>query len=339
MAKKSIKELSAIAEKLQLETKNKHTSRAYDSDFSMFEKWCIDHDVCALPASAGTIAAYCVDRSSSAAISTISRSVSAIVAKHKAQGYTIGDRSPINEQLKALKKKYGVAQKQVKPICKEQLFQLLDSLGPDVIDRRDAAILAIGWACALRRSEICALNRGDLEFGPQGLTVTIRRSKTDQEGQGFKLAIPFISGGKNPCLVSIVDRWVKLQEDNWKIEGDKQSDPLFHGLNRSHKRAVLWVIPGAVKRLNDRAVSRIVKKVLESAGYSPEGFSGHSLRAGFITSCAAAGVPEWAIKRRSRHTSSATMEKYIRIGELFAPQNPLNLLLGDGKIDRAIEKA
>lgn len=321
MAKKikSLVELSQAGAELREETKNSNTEKGYAADLKTFDQWCSDHDVVSLPTTGGTIAAYLVDRSESCAVSTLSRAVAAIVRNHARSGLEIADRSAINEQLKAIRIKKGVAQKKVLPLCRDQLFGLLAAMGPDIIDRRDAAILAIGWACALRRSEVCALTCGDVLSTPEGYVITIRRSKTDQEGEGFKLAIPFARPGAF-CLCKIISMWARLCPG-------KETDPFFYACTRADKSSALWSSAPARRRaLDGRAVSRIVKKVLDRSGFDSQGFSGHSLRAGFITSCAALGVPEWAIMLRSRHKSNKTVQGYIRIGELFT-QNPLNDLL------------
>ena len=176
---------------------------------------------------------------------------------------------------------------------------MLDAMGERAKDMRDRTLLLIGFAGRFRRSEIVALNCEDVERVRQGLIVTLRRSKTDQEGAGCKVGIPF--GRTRHCPVLALDRWLV-------VSGIK-AGPVFRPVDR-HGRI-------ASERLSGEAVSLIVKGRVAAAGVDPTGFSGHSLRAGFATSAVQAGVSTLKIRAQTGHASDAMLARYIRDGELF----------------------
>jgi integrase len=166
----------------------------------------------------------------------------------------------------------------------------------------------IGFAGGFRRSELVGLVRSDIETVRQGLIVSIRRSKTDQEGQGRKLGIPY--GRTRWCPVAALEAWLA-------ISGIEQG-PLFRPVDR-HGRIY-------ADRLSGEAVSLVVKERVKEAGIDPEGYSGHSLRAGLATSAAGVGVSTWKIKAQTGHASDAMLSRYIRDGEMFS-QNAAGALL------------
>ncbi|MEF2559286.1 site-specific integrase, partial [Aurantimonas sp. C2-5-R2] len=165
-------------------------------------------------------------------------------------------------------------------------------------DIRDRALLLIGFAGGFRRSELVGLDVADVETVRQGLVITLRRSKTDQTGAGRKIGIPH--GRTRWCPVAALEVWLST----FGIE----AGPILRGINR-HGRV-------GDQRLSGEAVSIIVKKRLAAAGFDPEGYSGHSLRAGFATSAAQAGASSWKIRQQTGHASDAMLSRYIRDGEL-----------------------
>jgi site-specific recombinase XerD len=315
----SIDDLLARSRELAEQTKSPATKKAYASDLGTFIRWCSGRHVMSLPAIPETIAAYIVDcERNGLAISSLSRALCAISQAHKLAGHGSPTSDPrVREVLKGLRRKKGTAQNRAKPLVLEQLVRVLSKLGPSIIDLRDKALLAIGWSCALRRSEIVALKRKDVESVVDGLVVNIRRSKTDQEGEGRKIGIPF--GGEDFCPVEIIRRWLTIAQIS------EPERPIFFPVYRG-SRSCLFVRRKTEEQLSDRSVSLIVKRALETAGYDAAGYSGHSLRAGFCTSAAASGVPEHEIMSHTGHKSSKIMRGYIREGSLFAV-NPLNILL------------
>jgi integrase len=205
----------------------------------------------------------------------------------------------VRSVIRGIKRKRGSAQRQAKALLRDDLFAVLDKIGSGPKDHRDRALLLIGFAGGFRRSELVGLDVADVEPVKQGLILNIRRSKTDQLGVGRKIGIPF--GRSRHCPVQAVDAWLAAGEIN---EG-----PLFCPVNR---HGVL-----TPSRLSGEAVSTILKHRLRGAGIDPAGYSGHSLRSGFATSAAQAGVSSWKIRQQTGHASDAMLARYIRDGELF----------------------
>jgi integrase len=170
--------------------------------------------------------------------------------------------------------------------------------------RRDRALLLLGFAGALRRSELAALTIGDLAFGADGLRVRLTRSKADQEGAGAVLGIHY---GERPlsCPVRAVRDWVRFVAIT---EG-----PVFRSVDRHGNVGETALAPGSV--------ARIVKRAATQAGLDPAAYAGHSLRAGFATQAAKVGAHERAIMRHTRHKSERVLREYIREGQLF-DENP-----------------
>jgi integrase len=177
---------------------------------------------------------------------------------------------------------------------------MVAALPPGSIGIRDRALLLVGFAGAFRRSELVGLNREDVEFVSEGLVTTLRRSKTDQEGHGRKVAVPFGSNLET-CPVRALQAWLDIS----KIA----SGAIFHPINR-HGR----IQPG---RLSGEAVAIVVKRYAAACGKDASHFAGHSLRAGLATQAAIAGVSERSIMNQTGHRSTAMVRRYIRDGSLF----------------------
>jgi integrase len=169
-----------------------------------------------------------------------------------------------------------------------------------LLELRDRALLLLGFAGAFRRSELVSLDVEDLEFSRAGLVVRLRRSKTDQEGQGRRIGVPRGQRAET-CPLMALQAFLKA--------ASIESGPLFRGVNRHGQ-----LLQG---RLSDRAVALVVKRRVEAVGLDPERFAGHSLRAGLATSAAAAGASERAIAKQTGHKSMAVLRRYIRDGDLF----------------------
>ncbi|PPQ30802.1 hypothetical protein CCR94_11355 [Rhodoblastus sphagnicola] len=193
----------------------------------------------------------------------------------------------------------ALAQWQAKPLLREDLFAVLAAMGDGLKDARDRALLLIGFAGGFRRSELCAINCTDLERVRQGLIITLRRSKTDQDGEGRKIGVPF--GRTKSCPVHALEYWL----DRARISGG----PIFRRVDK-HGRVF-------ADALSPEAVCLIVRERVAAAGFDPELFSGHSLRSGLATSAAQAGVETRKIKDQTGHASDAMLRRYIRDGELF----------------------
>ena len=277
-------------------SRSEATRKAYRSDWAHFAAWCEEHGVAARPATPMTVALYATSLADSGSFkpSTISRRMPSIGQAHKTAGLANPcDSETVKLALAGIRRTLGVAQKQAKPLLPAEMRAAVEPL-KGIKGTRDRALLLLGFAGAFRRSELVALNVGDLEFGRDGLTVVIRRSKTDQEGQGRKLGIPF---GAEPqtCPVAAVRAWLEASG----IDKGAVFRPVRRG--------------GAILpcRLSDHAVRDIIRA---TAG---DEFSGHSLRAGLATAAAKAGKSAPAIMKQTGHKSLAMVSRYIRDAELF----------------------
>lgn len=279
------------------------TLRAYEHDWRQFRVWCEQNRLVPMPASPEAVILYATDltRNQGRKWNTLSRRLAAISQLHQRAGFDSPTRAWAMKQfLAGLRRELGVAPVRKKPVLVSDLKQILDQLPDSLLGRRDRALLLLGFTGALRRSELVALDACDLEQTSEGLIVSIRRSKTDQEGEGRKIGIP---AGSDPgtCPIRALEAWLAAA----KIE----SGALFRVMNRHGQ-----VLP---KRLSGEGVALIVKRHVARLGYDPAMFSGHSLRAGLATSAAAAGKGERAIMNQTGHRSVTTVRRYIRDGNLF----------------------
>jgi integrase len=202
--------------------------------------------------------------------------------------------------MKGIRRTKGTALAQKAAALTDDIRAMVDATDAGLIGARDRALVLLGFAGAFRRSELIGLDVEDCAFGKDGLTVTLRRSKTDQAGMGRKIGIPY---GSNPetCPVRVLQGWI---EQAGIIAG-----PLFRSINRHGQ-----VQPG---RLSGIDVARVVKKLAERAGLEPGKYAGHSLRAGHATSAAIAGASERSIMNQTGHRSVQMVRRYIRDGNLF----------------------
>lgn len=293
------------------------TKRAYKKDLALFVTWADSNNFEALPAEPETVALYITHlHNLGRKPATISRYLTSISQAHK-----IADlRTPTNAPevvacYKGICRTAGTAQKQARALVLADLKKVISHIPPHAIGRRDAALLLVGWAGALRRSEIVALDFGDIDFVSEGLILTIQKSKTDQERKGYKIGIPF---GRDPkmCPVKRLQHWIGLAGI---AEG-----PIFFGIGTPGKK--FFADCAKRGRLSARSVNIIIQKRTEQAGLAKTGYSGHSLRAGFCTSAAAAKIPEHIIRFHSRHRSPVSLSGYIREGKMFE-ENSLSILL------------
>lgn len=282
-------------------SKAPRTVRAYRSDLADFESWCREQGRAPLPADPATVADYIAAQAAQGrSAATITRRLSAISQAHRMAGY----ESPTHAQLvrstaAGIRRTIGTAPRQARPVMVDDLRAMLAALPDDLHGLRDRALLLVGFAAGMRRSELVALDVADVAEEADGLRVTIRRSKTDQEGAGREVGI--VRG-----RVPLTDPVSAVRE--WREAAGITDGALFRSVDRH----------GTVgERLSDKGVARIVRGSAVRAGLDPERFSGHSLRAGLATSAAAAGAPETAIMRTTGHQSTAMVRRYIRAGNLF----------------------
>jgi integrase len=277
-----------------------NTRRAYRNDWARFAAWCAGHGLPSLPAAPTTVALYLTEGVVSLSISTLGRHLVSIAQAHRAAGLATPTTDAIVASVwRGIRRTHGTAQVGKSALLTDDLRGLVARLPEGAAGTRDRAMLLLGFAGAFRRSELVGLDVADLELRSEGLVVTLRRSKTDQEGAGQTVGIPF---GRNPetCPVLAVRAWLELVGT---------VGPLFVSVDRFGRVAPT--------RLSDRDVARIVKRAAEAAGLDPSRFAGHSLRSGLATSAAAAGVEERQIMAQTRHRSVVVVRRYIHDGSLF----------------------
>ncbi len=297
--------LSEALRELIRDAHSENTRKAYRSDLRAFRAWGGS-----IPTTPRQLADYIADEGMRLHPSTITRRLAALSAAHRLCG-GIGHPTQhpiVKAALRGLRRQRGGAKRQAAPLMLEDLWAILDKTGEEVRGQRDRALLLVGFAGGLRRSELVGLDVGDLEFVREGLILTLRRSKTDQEGQGRRIGIPRARG-----------RWCPVRETKVWIEKARiENGPIFLSLRKG----------GVIvrSRLSNEAVSKIIKRHVSGIGHDPKKYSGHSLRAGFVTSAARAGIASHLIRRQTGHASEAVMSRYIREGELFS-QNAAGRLL------------
>lgn len=282
-------------------SKAENTLRGYRADWRDFCAWCERSSQRPLPASPNAVVAYIAECAGRLKVGSIQRRLNAIAEAHKATGLESPTAAGIvKNTLKGIRRALGTAPVQKAPALTADIRAMVEATDADLIGARDRALVLLGFAGAFRRAELVALDVADLAFIRDGLTVTLRWSKTDQEGQGRKIGVPY---GSNPdtCPVRTLQAWF---EQAGVTEG-----PVFRSLNR-HGR----VQPG---RLSPVDVARVVKKLAQRAGLDATKYAGHSLRAGHATSAAASGASERSIMNQTGHKSVQLVRRYIREGSLF----------------------
>lgn len=272
--------------------KSDNTRRAYKSDWVDFTAWCDHAGEISLPATPASVARYLAELADGGfKRSTIQRRVSAIAAGHKAAGF----EPPTNFEgvkavMRGIRRRIGKRQRRVAPATAPIIANLLYPDG--LAGLRDRALVLIGFAGAFRRSELVAFDVEDISRRPRGIVLRLNRSKTDQEAEGSEIPIP---NGKELKPVAALDAWLSA--------ADISSGPIFRKIDRHGH---------ILGRLCDRSVARIVQKVFRAAGIEASDFSGHSLRAGFVTTALDNKVDPLKIMKQSRHAKIDTLKIYDR---------------------------
>jgi site-specific recombinase XerD len=292
-------------------SKAENTLRGYQSDWRDFCAWCESHALAVLPAAPETVASYIAECAASLKVGSIQRRLNAITEAHKAVGLTSPTHTAIvRNTMKGIRRMIGTAPAQKTPTLTDDIRAMVDTTDAALIDIRDRAVILLGFAGAFRRSELVGLDIADLDFSRDGLTVNLRRSKTDQEGAGRKVGIPY---GSNPetCPVRSIQAWLEVS--------GVQAGAMFHSINRH----------GQVQagRLSGGDIARIVKKLAQRAGLDSAKYAGHSLRAGHATTAAIAGASERSIMNQTGHRSAQMVRRYIRDGNLFRENSAGKLAL------------
>ena len=293
-------------------SKASNTVRAYKSDFSDFGVFCAQNGFKSLPSEPKVVSLYLTHLSTKdAKMSTLKRRLVSIGVIHKLKGHYLDTKHPaIIENIMGIKRRKGSFQKAKKPILINSLKKIINVIDQqkkeEIKKLRDRSIILIGFSGGFRRNEIVSLDYDDLDFVPEGLKLSIRRSKTDQFGEGFTKALPYFDSSQYCPVVSL-----KKLLDLSKI----RSGPVFRRFSKGSKLSK--------NRLTDQTVALLIKEYLNLAGIDSQNFSGHSLRSGFATSAAESGVEERNIMAMTGHKSTEMVRRYIKEANLFK-NNALN---------------
>ena len=277
------------------------TQEGYAADFRLFTAWCEANGLPNLPATIPSVATYvAIEAQRGIKPATIERRLAAIRYTHIEAGYgSPTDSRHIRDVMAGIRNTHGTAPDRKAPATADCLAAMLARVPTDTLTgKRDRAMLALGFSAALRRSELVALTVDDLEAVPEGLRLTVRRSKTDQTGEGYVIAIP--AGTKLRPLWAL---------HAWLEASGIVSGPLFRQINKAGRVSA--------EGLTGRTVANLVKQYAAAAGLEAAEFSGHSLRAGFITSAAASGATIWKMQAVSRHKTLEVLSGYVRDAEAF----------------------
>jgi len=289
-----------------------NTVRAYKSDFKDFGLFCAQNGFQSLPSEPKIVSLYLTYLSTKdAKMSTLKRRLVSIGVIHKLKGFYLDTKHPsIIENIMGIKRRKGSIQKGKKPILISNLkviINVIDQQNREEIKKlRDRSIILIGFSGGFRRNEIVSLDYDDLDFVTEGLKINIKRSKTDQFGEGSKKALPYFDNSQY-CPVVSLKNWINITKIN--------SGSLFRRFSKGSKLTE--------KRLTDQTVALLIKEYLQLAGIDSKNYSGHSLRSGFATSAAEAGAEERSIMAMTGHKSTEMVRRYIKEANLFK-NNALN---------------
>jgi len=289
-----------------------NTVRAYKSDFNDFGLFCAQNGFKSLPSEPKIVALYLTYLSTkNAKMSTLKRRLVSIGVIHKLKGHYLDTKHPsIIENIMGIKRRKGSIQKGKKPLLINSLKTIIDVIDQQNKEKikilRDRSIILIGFSGGFRRNEIVSLNYDDLDFVPEGLKIKIKRSKTDQFGEGSIKALPYFDNSQY-CPVVSLKNWIDIARIN--------SGALFRRFSKGSRLTE--------KRLTDQTVALLIKEYLQLAGIDNKNYSGHSLRSGFATSAAESGAEERSIMAMTGHKSSEMVRRYIKEANLFK-NNALN---------------
>ena len=295
-------ELITDVKNLEIETlknlknsKANNTLKAYQSDFRDFSGFCSKNGLSSIPTQPKIIALYITHLSKSSKFSTLKRRIASISVIHKLKGHYLDTKHPIiMENLHGIKRTLGSRQKAKKPLLINDLKLIIKAIDKEKI--RDKSIILLGFAGGFRRSELVNILHEDIEFVPEGIKILIKRSKTDQSGEGIVKAIPYFDN-QEFCPVLTLKDYI-----NKKIS-KKNQDKIFE--------------------ISDKSVALIIKKYAQKAGLDSSKYAGHSLRSGFATTAAEFGAEERNIMAMTGHKTTQMVRRYIQEANLFK-NNALN---------------
>ena len=289
-----------------------NTVRAYKSDFNDFGLFCAQNGFKSLPSEPKIVSLYLTYLSTKEAkMSTLKRRLVSIGVIHKLKGHYLDTKHPsIIENIMGIKRRKGSVQKAKKPLLINTLKELINVIDQqdkeEVKKLRDRSIILIGFSGGFRRNEIVSLDYDDLDFVPEGLKINLRKSKTDQFGEGFTKALPYFNNSQY-CPVVSLKKWIEIS----KIT----SGAVFRRFSKGSRLSK--------DRLTDQTVALLIKEYLKLTGIDSKNYSGHSLRSGFATSAAESGAEERSIMTMTGHKSTEMVRRYIKEANLFK-NNALN---------------
>ena len=301
-----MKELVTDIKSLELETlknlknsKALNTLRAYQADFKDFSAFCYKNGFSSIPTEPKILALYLTHLSSNSKFSTLKRRIASISVIHKMKGHYLDTKHPIiMENLHGIKRAKGSNQKSKKPLLINDLKLIINAIDQSNQSEkkkiRDKALILLGFSGGFRRSELVNINNDDVEFVSEGVKIFIKRSKTDQSGEGMTKAIPYFDN-KLFCPVTNLKKWIEYTKN--------QSDKIFD--------------------ISDKSVALIIKKYALLSGLDADKYGGHSLRSGFATSTAESGAEERNIMAMTGHKTTQMVRRYIKEANLFK-NNALN---------------
>jgi site-specific recombinase XerD len=276
-------------------SKANNTLRAYQSDFRDFSAFCNKNGLTSIPTQPKIIALYITHLSKTSKFSTLKRRIASISVIHKLKGHYLDTKHPIiMENLHGIKRTLGSRQKAKKPLLINDLKLIINAIDEEKI--RDKALILIGFAGGFRRSELVNIDYEDIEFVNEGVKILIKRSKTDQSGEGIIKAIPYFDN-KEFCPVISLKTYIQEK---------------FSSQNE-----------GKVFNISDKSVALIIKRYAEKAGLDSSRYAGHSLRSGFATTAAEFGAEERNIMAMTGHKTTQMVRRYIQEANLFK-NNALN---------------
>jgi site-specific recombinase XerD len=274
-------------------SKANNTLRAYQSDFRDFSTFCVKNGLSSIPTQPKVIAIYITHLSKSSKFSTLKRRIASISVIHKLKGHYLDTKHPIiMENLHGIKRTLGSRQKAKKPILINDLKLIIKAIDKDKI--RDKAVILVGFAGGFRRSELVNIYFQDIDFVPEGVKILIRRSKTDQSGEGSIKAIPYFENQEFCPVIALKDY---LNNKFSKLDKRKKEVKIFE--------------------ISDKSVALIIKRYAEKAGLDSSKYAGHSLRSGFATTAAEFGAEERNIMAMTGHKTTQMVRRYIQEANLF----------------------
>ena len=292
-------------------SKANNTLRAYKSDFKDFGGFCVKHGFKSMPTDPKIVSLYLTHLSKSSKMSTLRRRLVSIGIVHKMKGYYLDTKHPIIiENIMGIKRLKGSMQTGKKPILINHLKQIINVINEqnieEIVKLRNKALILIGFGGGFRRTELISIDHEDLDFVEEGVKITLKRSKTDQFGEGMIKGLPYFKN-ENYCPVINLKKWLKIS----KIKNGSIFRRFAKGSSLTKHR------------LTDQSVVLIIKDCLRLAGIENNNYSGHSLRSGFATVAAEAGADERSIMAMTGHKSTQMVRRYIREANIFK-NNALN---------------